>query len=142
MEERVTEYTECYLLHDPIGNAEGAIAEFETEKLVKAEQQGAVFIAVYNTGRREIVKAEDIRKPKPRMNGVTLVQPVYVDDRMKAIVNVFEALEGSSLLAINSATATVAPTAAENEAKQTFAEALAALKAIVCGEGASDGDNA
>ena len=76
------------------------------------------------------------------MNGVTLVQPVYVDDRMKAIVNVFEALEGSSLLAINSATATVAPTAAENEAKQTFAEALAALKAIVCGEGASAGDNA
>ena len=50
MEERVTEYIECYLLHDPIGNAEGAIAEFETEKLVKAEQQGAVFIAVYTPG--------------------------------------------------------------------------------------------
>ena len=34
-----SEYVVEYLLHDPIGNQEAAIAEFDTEKLSAAEEQ-------------------------------------------------------------------------------------------------------
>lgn len=126
MSGQITEYIEAYLLHDPIGNTEGVIAEFDTEKLVAAEQQGAVFIAVYSTGRREIAKAAEITRPEAKLNGVTLVQPVYVDDRFKAVVDVFEALEPFF---------TAVPMAMSDGVEMTFSEALTALKSIVYGTG-------
>lgn len=125
METDVTERIEYYLLHDPIGNVEGAVTEYDAEKLAAAEKQGAVFIAVYSSGRRELVRAADIEEPEPVLNGISLVQPVYVDDRMKAAIEVFEALES------------VVPAVAASRGgvgKPTFSEALASLKALVYGE--------
>lgn len=116
--EEIIEHIEHYVLHDPIGNVEGAITEYDTEKLQAAEDNGAVFIAVYNTGKREIVKAADISEPEPTVNGITVVQPLYVDSRLEAVCAVFDALEETL----------EKPSAA-------FQEALASLKALVCGEG-------
>lgn len=145
MDEEITERIDYYLLHDPIGNVEGAIAEYATEKLVAAEQQGAVFIAVYNTGRREIVKAEDITPPQPMMNGITLVQPIYVDQRAQATVAAFDALQ--SMLTSSMATASEvggASTAAKAKTAkspvETFEEALSALRALAYPEEPEDAD--
>lgn len=126
-----SEYVVEYLLHDPVGNQEAAIAEFDTAKLVAAEQQGAVFIARYNTGRREIVPASEIVEPQPRVSGVVLAKKTEVLDIAKATCDVFDAL-GSSMPQALSA---VSVMSAEAEGTgMTFAEALAALKALVYGE--------
>lgn len=130
-EQSITEYIEAYILHDPVANVEGVLADFDPQKLQQAEESGAIFIALYNTGKREVVKAEDITEPEPRANGVKLVAPSYVDKRMKAVVDVFDAL-GSSMPQALSA---VSVMSAEAEGTgMTFAEALAALKALVYGE--------
>lgn len=134
-----TEYVVEYLLHDPIGNMEAAIAEFDVAKLSAAEQQGAVFIAVYNTGRRELVHAADIEEPQPRASGVILAKRDEVLEIAKATCAVFDALEKGFSPATDTAAATVALSSAENETKQTFEEALAVLKALVYGE-AEDAD--
>lgn len=127
MDEQITEYIDHYLLHDPIGNAEGTIAEYDTEKLVAAEQQGAVFIAVYNTGRREIVKAEDITQPQPMLNGITVVQPLYVDQRTQATVAVFDALQSMLMPSV----AAIAEDGADAKTPaETFEEALSALRTL------------
>lgn len=133
--EEITEYIEYYLLHDPIGNVEGAIAEYDTEKLQAAEDNGAIFIAVYNTGKREIVKAADISEPEPMVNGMTVVQPLYVDNRLEAVCAVFDALEATL-----TSNASVATLSASGDTP-TFQEALASLKALVYGESDSDGDS-
>lgn len=121
------EYVVEYLLHDPIGNMEAAIAEFDTDKLAAAEGQGAIFIARYNTGRREIVHANDISEPQPRVSGVVLARKSEMLDIAKATCDVFDALAAEQpavmAMAVNSA-----------DGSQTFAEALAALKALVYGE--------
>lgn len=122
MSEAITEYVEAYLLHDPVGNTEGVVAEYEPGKLEAAEEMGAVFLAVYNTGRREIVKAGQVVEPTPRCNGVELVRPAYVDERMEAVLSALEALAAERS---RSGAADAAP----------FAEALAALEALVRGEG-------
>lgn len=121
-----SEYVVEYLLHDPIGNQEAAIAEFDTEKLSAAEEQGAIFIARYNTGRREVVHAEEITEPQPRVSGVVLARKGDVLDIAKATCDVFDALaaEQSAVMAMS----------ASNEGhSKTFAEALADLKELVYG---------
>lgn len=124
---QVIEYIERYLLHDPIGNTEAEIAEFDTQKLQAAEDRGAIFIAVYSTGERKVVKAADIDEPLPRMHGIQLVAPAYVDDRMVAVADVFDALAfemsgGVSLMSVDDSGAASPP---------TFAEALAKLKELI-----------
>lgn len=147
MDENATEVTEViskYMLHDPIGNMEAEIAEYDPVKLQAAEDSGAVFIAVYNTGKREIVKAADIKEPQPMMNGVTLVQPVYVDNRMQAVCDVFDALDqviaqqpaAVSLMAADDAETGQTPV-------ETFHQALAVLKTLAFHTdegGGADGD--
>lgn len=125
MDEEITDRIIKYMLHDLIGNVEGEIAEFDAEKLQEAEDAGAVFIAVYGSGRREVVKAADIVEPKPMLNGTVLVTPPYVDDRMLAVVDVFDAL----------ASELAAPAAmlmsAEEPRRADFAAALEKLKELV-----------
>lgn len=123
MTEELTDYIEAYLLHDPIGNTEGVIAEYDPDKLMQAEANGAIFIAVHGDGRREVVKAASIHEPEPRMNGVTLTKPEYVDARTQATVAVFDALAqqmaGGAML-----------TADGSGAESPFEKALAALRAL------------
>ena len=121
-----SDYVVEYLLHDPIGNQEAAIAEFDTEKLSAAEEQGAIFIARYNTGRREVVRAEEITEPQPRVSGVVLARKRDVLDIAKATCDVFDALAAEQ-------PAVMAMSASNEGQSKTFAEALADLKALVYG---------
>lgn len=132
MDEEITDRIEAYLLHDPVENAEGVISEFDTEKLQKAEEEGAVFLALYSSGRRAIVKAAEIVEPEPMMNGVVLVKPEYVDDRMAAVVDVFDAL-ASDYFAPQVATMSIDNPDAEKA--PDFFSALARLKELI-----TDGD--
>lgn len=128
--EEITDRIERYMLHDPIGNMEGEIAEFDKAKLLQAETQGAVFIAVHASGKREVVKAEDIVEPKPMACGVTVASEKTVLDIAKATCDVFDALAGEqpAVLALEADDA--------QGGQRTFAQALAALKALVYGEAA------
>lgn len=116
----------AYILHDPVANMEGYITDFSDDSLHGAESMGLIIIAEYNDGSRERVSADDVKPPNPEVNGISVVLPPYVDDRMKAVVAVFDALaaEQPAVMAIS----------ASNEGhSKTFAEALADLKELVYG---------
>lgn len=81
-----------YLLHDAVGNTEEVITSYSEELLEQAEAAGMQFIAVRSDGARELVSREDVREPQPQVNGVTLCQPEYVDKRIDAILEAFEAI--------------------------------------------------
>lgn len=123
MESNIVEY----MLHDPIGNVEGTLTDFSEEFLAKVADSPLVIVAVDEDGRRSVVDPSDVTEPVPAFNGVMLAGTVYVDDRMKAVIDVFDALVGAGDVA--------AIDTADTEAKrQTVAEALAALKALVYGK--------
>lgn len=81
-----------YLAHDPVGNTESYLTEFDSEIITRAAASGIVFIAVYDDGTREIVDGKDVIKPQLDDEPFTLVTPVYVDDRTDATVACFDAL--------------------------------------------------
>lgn len=87
-----TRYVVAYLIHDAAANMEAQISDYDPARLQEAENSGLVILAEYSDGMREIVKAKDVREPEPKMNGITLVQPAYVDDRMLAVVDVLDAV--------------------------------------------------
>lgn len=121
-----------YMVHDPVANMEWQLDDFEQERLANMESSGFLFIALRDDDTREVVKAIDVAEPKPRVNGVTLVTPTYVDNRTAATVAVFEAL--SAIVDPESAVATADETGEETESQadpvEAFKEALAALKAF------------
>ena len=84
-----------YLAHDPVGNTESYLTEFDSEIITRAAASGIVFIAVYDDGTREIVDGKDVIKPQLDDEPFTLVTPVYVDDRIDATVACFDALAAS-----------------------------------------------
>ena len=84
-----------YLAHDPISNSEAMLTEYDAELIKRADESGIVFIAVDDQGTRSIVPASDVREPENRDEHFTFVQPLYVDDRFKAVVDVFDALAAS-----------------------------------------------
>ena len=53
-----------YLAHDPVGNTESYLTEFDSEIITRAAASGIVFIAVYDDGTREIVDGKDVIKPQ------------------------------------------------------------------------------
>lgn len=120
-----------YMAHDPVGNTEALLTEFDAELISHAAENGIVFVAVYDDGERKIVLPDDVKEPVLDDRPITLVQPAYVDDRMTAVVEVFDALaaEMSGTAMVMSADA--GPAAA----RATFAEALEKLKELV-GNGA------
>ena len=81
-----------YLAHDPVGNTESYLTEFDSEIITRAAASGIVFIAVYDDGTREIVDGKDVIKPQLDDEPFTLVTPVYVDERTDATVACFDAL--------------------------------------------------
>lgn len=81
-----------YMAHDPVGNSESYLTEFDNEIISRAEASGIVFIAVYDDGTREVVSGKDVTKPQSDDEPVTLVTPIYVDDRTDATVACFDAL--------------------------------------------------
>lgn len=82
-----------FLAHDPLSNTEMQVSEFDPALLKAAAAQGVVFIAVDANGFREVVQPEDVKPPDGVSGSFTLVEPVYVDDRMAAVIDVFDAME-------------------------------------------------
>lgn len=82
-----------FIAHDPVSNTEAQVTEFDAALLKAASEQGVVFLAVDENGFREIVPPEDVKPPDGVLGSFTLVEPVYVDDRMNAVIDVFDALE-------------------------------------------------
>lgn len=127
-----------YLAHDPVSNTEGIITEFDATILNKAAESGIVFIAVDDEGNRSIVSASEVKKPDSTDETFRIVQPMYVDDRMKAVVDVFDALASS----VPAAASTLAVQSAAGKArtKMTFAEALEALRLLAYGTNEEGGE--
>lgn len=130
-EKMKTRYIDHYMIHDPVNNVENTLTVFDTEQLQEAEDNGIVFIAVYDDDSRNRVAAKDIVEPVPHSCGVTLVTPTYVDNRTAATAAVFDAL--AAIVDPEGAVATAdetGETAETADPVQAFKDALAALKAL------------
>lgn len=134
---QATRHIVAYILHDAAANVEGYITDYSPESLKGAEEMGLVILAEYNDGTREVVKAADVKQPDPTLNGVTVVLPPYVDVRMQAVVDVFDALQSimfpdAMALAADGAE----PQAATRDPVEVFREKMAALREFTkSGEG-------
>lgn len=120
-----------HMLHDPIGNCEAMVTEYDKELINRAASNGMIFIAVDEEGNRTVVQPEDVKEPINDDQPFTLVKPLYVDDRMKAVVDVFDAL-AASVPAV-AASADVQPVSSNARSAMSFAEALESLRALAYG---------
>ena len=127
-----------HMLHVPIGNCEAMVTEYDEELINRAASNGMIFIAVDEDGNRTVVQPEDVKEPINDDQPFTLVQPLYVDDRMKAVVDVFDAL-AASVPAV-AASADVQPVSSKARSAMSFAEALEALRALTYGTGEEGGE--
>lgn len=122
-----------YLIHDPVGNVEGQLGDYDPVRLEEAEKNGMVFIAVMDDGERRLVKAADVSEPKQQNQYFTVAKPEYVDERTRATVAVFDAV--AAIIDPQPATADESGEAAgQADPVETFKSALAALRALE-GEG-------
>ncbi len=128
MEQEV--YVVAYICHDPIGNTEWYVSDFDKEKLKEAEANGCLIIEEFSDGSRKLTTAEEVDEPPATLvDGIKLVAPKYVDDRTNATVAVFDAL--AAIVDPESAVATADETgevAETTDPVQAFKAALAALK--------------
>lgn len=118
-----------YAVHDIIANNEQCLTEYDPDVLRRAEDAGLIFVAQYDDGSREVVKAADVRKPDPTVNGIPLATAGYVDKRTAATVACFDALSAI----VDQQPATADETGEGTEAVdpvEAFRSALAALKAL------------
>ncbi len=90
--------------HDPIGNNEAQVTNYDTTTLEQAEAAGIIFIAEYDDGTRTRIAAKDITEPTPETGSYVFVAPVYVDTRMQATSDVFDAI--STIINTNPTTLT------------------------------------
>ena len=127
-----------HMLHDPIGNCEAMVTEYDEELINRAASNGMIFIAVDEEGNRTVVQPEDVKEPINDDQPFTLVKPLYVDDRMKAVVDVFDAL-AASVPAV-AASADVQPVSSKARSAMSFADALEALRALAYGTGEEGGE--
>lgn len=81
-----------YLIHDPLGNVESQLGNYDPVRLEEAEKNGMIFIAVMDDGERKLVKAADVSEPKQQNQYFTVAKPEYVDERTRATVAVFDAV--------------------------------------------------
>ena len=119
-----------YMAHDALSNTEMQVSEFDPALLAAAEAQGVIFVAVDAAGDRQIVDAAEVEPPTGEAGSLTLVQPVYVDDRMEAVLDVFDALAALMLPEAAPLAAAAIPTAQQRDPSEVFAEKLAALRSI------------
>lgn len=127
-----------YMAHDPISNTEGVVTEFDQVLIKRAEESGIIFIAVDSNGERSVVSADDVKPPENQDQSFVIVKPEYVDDRLKAVVDVFDALASS----VPAAASTLAVQSAAGKArtKMTFDEALEALRLLAYGTNEEGGE--
>ncbi len=83
-----------FFLHDPIGNYESQITNFDKNSLQQALDQGLSIIGITQNDNREIVKSvDDVREPQvTSVNGFTVVLPSYVDTKVDELAKVVERL--------------------------------------------------
>lgn len=87
---KMNEYVQ-FLLHDPIGNVEGQVTDFNEEILEEAANRGMVFIGVKADGSRELVPYTEVKEPEIlEMAGIEIVRPSYVDARIDEVMSVLE----------------------------------------------------
>lgn len=121
-----------YMAHDPIGNVESYLTEFDSELIARAAAAGIIFIAVYDDGTREVVDAGEVEEPQQERQAYEIVTTSYVDRRTAATVACFEALSAI----VDPQPATADETGDEADAVdpvdpvEAFRAALAALKAL------------
>lgn len=125
-------YVVAYICHDPIGNTEWYVSDFDKAKLKEAEAAGCLIIEEFSDGSRKLTTADEVDEPPATLvDGIKLVAPKYVDDRTNATVAVFDALV--AIVDPESAVATADETGEATEVAdplQAFKDALAALKAL------------
>ena len=127
-----------HMLHDPIGNCEAMVTEYDEELINRAASNGMIFIAVDEDGNRTVVQPEDVKEPINDDQPFTLVQPLSLDDRMNSVVALFDPL--SSLVPAVAASADVQPVSSKARSAMSFAEALEALRALAYGTGEEGGE--
>lgn len=121
-----------YMAHDPIGNVESYLTEFDSELIARAAAAGIIFIAVYDDGTREVVDAGEVEEPQQERQAYEIVTTSYVDRRTAATVACFDALSAI----VDPQPATADETGDEAEAVdpvdpvEAFRAALAALKEL------------
>ena len=118
-----------YAVHDIIGNNEQCLTEYDPDVLQRAEDTGLIFVAQYDDGTREVVKAADVRKPDPTVNGIPLAPAGYVDARPPATGGVFDARWATGAPPPAPADERRAEAGAVDPV-EAFRSALAALKAL------------
>lgn len=124
-----------YMVHDPVGNTESYLTEFDAEFITRAAAANMVFIAVYDDGTREVVDSKDVAKPKSADEPFTLVTPVYVDDRTDATVACFDALAAIVDPSVAAATED-GSTEVQADPVKAFLSALERLRALKSGDDA------
>ena len=122
--------TVIYLAHDPLSNTEAQVTEFDPALLNAAASQGVVFVAVDAHGNRRIADVSEVKPPEGTEGSLQLVQPVYVDERMQAVVDVFDALQTLVLPEAAALAADDDQPAQVRDPVETFSAKLAALREI------------
>ena len=119
-----------YMAHDALSNTEMQVSEFDPALLAAAEAQGVIFVAVDAAGDRQIVRACDVTPPSGVEGSFTLVEPVYVDDRMEAVLDVFDAMAALILPESATLSASEGAPAPPRDPIEVFGEKLTALREI------------
>lgn len=122
--------TVIYMAHDPLSNTEAQVTEFDPALLNAAAAQGVVFVAVDAHGNRRIADVSEVKPQKGTEGSLQLVQPVYVDERMQAVVDVFDALQTLVLPEAAALAADDDQPAQVRDPVETFSAKLTALREI------------
>ena len=122
--------TVIYMAHDPLSNTEAQVTEFDPALLNAAAAQGVVFVAVDSHGNRRIADVSEVKPPEGTEGSLQLVQPVYVDERMQAVVDVFDALQTLVLPEAAALAADDDQPAQVRDPVETFSAKLTALREI------------
>lgn len=122
--------TVIYMAHDPLSNTEAQVTEFDPALLNAAAAQGVVFVAVDAHGNRRIADVSEVKPPEGTEGSLQLVQPVYVDERMQAVVDVFDALQTLVLPEAAALAADDDQPAQVRDPVETFSAKLTALREI------------
>lgn len=122
--------TVIYMAHDPLSNTEAQVTEFDPALLNAAAAQGVVFVAVDANGNRRIADVSEVKPPEGTEGSLQLVQPVYVDERMQAVVDVFDALQTLMLPEAAALAADDDQPAQVRDPVETFSAKLTALREI------------
>ena len=114
-----------FVAYDPHTNAECIVTNFDADALKLDSTSGILFYSVDYEGNRTEVPVSDVRPCDGTGGTLDVAKPSYVDDRMKLVVDVFDALASEM-------PATFAIGMDEERASSPFLEALEALRKLAC----------